>query len=155
MAQKRGLNRSILAMGWGLFLVYLTQKCLQYGTRLVLVSAAFSSQECAACGQVDAASRPLQARFCCTGCGHEDHADLNAAKVILRRRTAGVEVCGGDGEVRPTKQKPKTVRSRTTSRKDKAQSRVLLGADGLHYRPGYHGPGRRWPAARGDQSLER
>jgi putative transposase len=87
VAQKRGLNRSILAMGWGLFLQYLIQKCGQYGTRLVLVNAAYSSQECARCHRVDAASRVTQARFCCVACGHEDHADLNAAKVILSRRS--------------------------------------------------------------------
>jgi putative transposase len=131
VAQKRGLNRSILAMGWGLFLQYLTQKCRQYGTRLVLVNAAYSSQECAACGHVDAASRVSQASFRCVACGHEDHADVNAAKVILSRRTDGVEVCGGDGEVRPTKQKPKPARSRTPSPRARAKSPVLQGGDGL------------------------
>ncbi len=130
VAQKRSLNRAILAIGWSLFRVYVEQACRRFGTRLVLVNPAYSSQECAECHHVDGASR-VGERFGCTTCGHRAHADVNAAKVILRRRTDGVEVCGGDGEVRPAKQKPKTVRSRTTSKKDKAKSRVLQGADGL------------------------
>ena len=134
VAQKRGLNRNILAMGWSTFLTYLIQKCEQYGTRLVLVKAAYSSQECARCHHVDAASRVSQSRFRCTGCGHEDHADLNAAKVILSRRTDGVEVCGGDGYVRPAKQKPKAVKPRTPSSKAGAKSPALQGGDGLRGR---------------------
>ncbi len=81
VAQKRGLNRGLLQLGLAQFVEYLLQKCVQYGTRLVLVNPAYSSQECAACHHVDAASRKGE-RFHCTGCGHEDHADVNAAKVI-------------------------------------------------------------------------
>jgi putative transposase len=48
------------------------------------VDAFNSSRECTACGAVDAQSRK-GLRFLCVGCGHEDHADVNAAKVILKR----------------------------------------------------------------------
>ena len=53
--------------------------------RLIEVRAAYTSQTCAECDKVDARSRQGQARFVCTGCGHEDNADTNAAIVILKR----------------------------------------------------------------------
>lgn len=37
------------------------------------------------CGHIDAKSRRSQAVFLCTKCGYSDHADLNAAKVLLAR----------------------------------------------------------------------
>jgi putative transposase len=49
------------------------------------VPAAYSSQTCSACGTVDAESRRSQAVFHCTSCGYRDHADLNAAKILLAR----------------------------------------------------------------------
>ncbi|MCY4589321.1 MAG: zinc ribbon domain-containing protein, partial [Alphaproteobacteria bacterium] len=50
------------------------------------------SRTCFACGAVDSRSRKNQASFVCTTCGHRDHADINAAKVILRRNTASMLV---------------------------------------------------------------
>lgn len=55
------------------------------GGRLIEVPAAYTSQTCAECGVVDARSRQDQARFVCTGCGHEANADTNAAIIILKR----------------------------------------------------------------------
>jgi hypothetical protein len=43
-----------------------------------------TSRTCHACGHVDEKSRKTRDRFVCTDCGHEDHADLNAAKNIRR-----------------------------------------------------------------------
>jgi putative transposase len=54
------------------------------GGSVKLVRAAYSSQECTSCGHIDATSRRGEV-FCCTKCGHTDHADINAAKVLLRR----------------------------------------------------------------------
>lgn len=81
---KAGLNRSILDQGWGMFRTFLAYKLAERGGRLVEVPAQNTSRTCAACGCVDANSRSGQ-RFRCTICGHEAHADTNAAKVILRR----------------------------------------------------------------------
>lgn len=94
VAQKRGLNRSILAQGWGMFAAQLAYKLEERGGRLVYVNPAYTSQTCSACGVVDAESRKSQAVFHCTGCGHEEHADIGAAKEILRRSTALLDVEG-------------------------------------------------------------
>lgn len=91
VAQKRGLNRSILAQGWGIFARQLEYKLEAAGGRLIYVPAAYTSQTCAECGVVDARSRKSQAVFECVACGHSDHADINAARNIMRGSTAFVE----------------------------------------------------------------
>ena len=111
--QKAGLNRSILDAGWGRLLVQLRYKLAWAGGQLEEVTAAYSSQTCAACGVRDAASRISQSEFVCVACGHRDHADVNAAKVILSRRIGGGAVCGGYPIVGPVKQKLRVVRRGT------------------------------------------
>jgi putative transposase len=83
--QKAGLNRSILDQGWGIFRAMLAYKLADRGGQLIEVPAAYTSQTCAECGHVDAASRVSQSRFCCTSCGHAANADANAARNILKR----------------------------------------------------------------------
>jgi putative transposase len=63
-------------------------KCPDYGGELTKTSAAYSSQTCAECGQVAAASRRSRERFCCVACGHAAPADTNAARVLLQRGLA-------------------------------------------------------------------
>lgn len=96
VAQKRGLNRSILEQCWGKFSTLLDYKLTERGGQLISVPAAFSSQTCAACGTVDSKSRESQSRFRCVHCGHEDNADRNAAIEILRRSTSEL---GAEGRV--------------------------------------------------------
>ena len=88
--QKAGLNRGILATGWGGLRTMLAYKA----PRLVAVDPAHTSRTCAACGHVDAASRRTEASFECVACGHADHADLNAARNIRRR---GLALLHGEG----------------------------------------------------------
>ncbi len=88
---KAGLNRSILASGWGQLERKLIYKCGQ----VVQVPAAYTSQTCSRCGGVDAQNRPTQARFCCIVCGFTLHADHNAAWNILGR--ADLPVARGTG----------------------------------------------------------
>lgn len=83
--QKAGLNRVILRSGWGRARQLLKYKARWQGRLLVAVPPAHTSQQCAACGHVAAENRPTQARFACLACGHTDHADVNAARNILRR----------------------------------------------------------------------
>ena len=89
VAQKRGLNRSILAQGWGELHRQLAYKTGWYGSELAVVPASYTSQTCSACGAVRAESRARQARLRCTACGHTEHADVNAARVILARAVNG------------------------------------------------------------------
>ena len=87
--QKAGLNRQILAQGWGELSRQLQYKTSWYGSELAEVPARHSSQTCSACGVVDPESRESQARFRCIACGHAEHADVNAARVILARAAEG------------------------------------------------------------------
>ncbi|ODS94696.1 MAG: hypothetical protein ABS49_11530 [Erythrobacter sp. SCN 62-14] len=79
VAAKAGLNRAILDKGWGMFRVRLGQKLARKGGRLLAVPPGYTSQRCYACGHVAATSRLSQERFECVACGHEAHADYNAA----------------------------------------------------------------------------
>ena len=81
VAQKRGLNRAILNVGWHQIETMLSYKA----HRLVKVDPRFTSQTCSCCGAVDSRSRKNQASFVCTTCGFHANADHNAAINILRR----------------------------------------------------------------------
>ncbi len=63
---KAGLNRGILANGWGLLVQRLEQKA---PGRVEKVPAAYTSRRCSSCGHVAAESRESQARFRCVACG--------------------------------------------------------------------------------------
>lgn len=89
VAQKRGLNRSILASAWGETKLYTKYKTLAAGKLCIEVPPHHSSQECSACGHTHADNRVSQAQFVCQRCGHAENADTNAARIIARR---GVEV---------------------------------------------------------------
>ena len=86
-AAKAGLNRAIHANCWGLIAKRLEQKMSSSGTTLVVVPAHYSSQQCRKCGHISPENRKSQAEFRCKSCGHADHADANAAAVILARAT--------------------------------------------------------------------
>ena len=84
MLRNRPLARRIADAGWSRLVELLRYKLAWSGGQLVEVAAAYSSQTCSACGAIDPASRYCE-RFLCTHCGHVDHADLNAAKVLKSR----------------------------------------------------------------------
>ncbi|NHO43293.1 transposase [Acetobacter fabarum] len=81
VAQKRGLNRAILNVGWHQIETMLFYKA----HRVVKVDPRFTSQRCSCCGAVDSRSRKSQASFVCTTCGFRTNADQNAAINILHR----------------------------------------------------------------------
>lgn len=85
VAQKSGLNRSILNGGFYQFRTRLEAKAKARGGQVIAVDPRYTSQTCPACGYVAKENRPDQATFRCVECGHEDHADVNAAKNILVR----------------------------------------------------------------------
>jgi putative transposase len=84
MIQNRPLARRIADAGWSRLVDQLRYKLAWNGGQLIEVPAAYSSQICFACGEVDAESRRGET-FRCTRCAHVDHADLNAAKVLKSR----------------------------------------------------------------------
>ncbi|MEU1510825.1 transposase [Streptomyces sp. NPDC005811] len=94
VAQKSGLNRGILAQGWGLLRRRTEQKA---PGRVEDVPAPYTSLRCSACGWIDKNSRKSQAEFCCSSCGFTCNADENAANNVAAgqggiprpRRTAG------------------------------------------------------------------
>jgi putative transposase len=83
-AAKAGLNKSILDAGWGLFLRVLSAKAESAGRLVIAVDPRRTSQRCAQCGHTTAGNRVSQAEFRCLACGHHAHADVNAARNILR-----------------------------------------------------------------------
>lgn len=84
-AAKSGLNAAILRSAWGRVKTLSTYKALRAGKLCLSVPAPHTSQECVQCGHVHPDNRPTQALFLCQRCGHQDHADANASKVIARR----------------------------------------------------------------------
>lgn len=84
-AAKAGLNKGIYANCWGLFARRLGQKMKACGTTMVEVPARYSSQECRKCGHTAKENRQSQTVFLCAACGHGDHADHNAAEIVLAR----------------------------------------------------------------------
>ncbi|MEV7808402.1 transposase [Microbispora sp. NPDC088329] len=84
VAAKSGLNRSILDAGWGVFLRVLAHKAESAGRELIAVDPRNTSRTCSRCGHCAKDNRLTQAQFACRACGHAAHADVNAAKNILR-----------------------------------------------------------------------
>lgn len=84
-AAKSGLNKAILASCWGQTKMYLQYKACRLGKLTIEVPAFYSSQECGSCSHIHQDNRVSQSEFVCQSCGHTDHADHNAAKVIAAR----------------------------------------------------------------------
>ncbi|WP_433226747.1 RNA-guided endonuclease InsQ/TnpB family protein [Actinomadura formosensis] len=74
--RKAGLNRTILAQGWGLLRQRTGQKA---PGRVEDVPARYTSLRCSTCGWIEKNSRKSQAEFRCVSCGFTCNADENAA----------------------------------------------------------------------------
>ena len=101
--QKSGLNRSILAQGWGLLRQRTEHKA---PGRVEDVPAPYTSLRCSACGWIDENSRKSQAEFACSSCGFTCNADTNASINVAAGR-GGIprprrSACAG-GTTPPTK----------------------------------------------------
>lgn len=81
--QKAGLNRALLDVGFGRLRTLIQQKALRYGTQVVFVPPAFTSQRCNWCGHTSALNRTSRDWFCCVRCQHSGCADTLAAQNIL------------------------------------------------------------------------
>lgn len=80
---KAGLNRGILVNCWGMLVQRLQHKALG---RVEKVNPAYTSLTCAACRHCAPGNRESQAVFRCVACGHQAHADVNAAVNIAAGR---------------------------------------------------------------------
>jgi transposase len=80
---KAGLNRGVLANGWGDLAARLERKAVG---RVEKVNPAYTSQTCSVCGHCASENRENQAVFRCTACGHRANADVNAAVNIAAGR---------------------------------------------------------------------
>ncbi|GAB2863752.1 RNA-guided endonuclease TnpB family protein [Actinoallomurus bryophytorum] len=104
VAQKRGLNRGILASGWGRLVARLEHKA---PGRVVKVSPRYTSQTCNTCSHTAAESRESQAFFRCVACGHAANADVNAARNIADSAAGrAVAARGGSGLPEPANREP-------------------------------------------------
>ncbi|MCI2416290.1 transposase [Saccharopolyspora sp. K220] len=86
---KAGLNRVILAQGWGLLHRRTGEKA---PGRVEDVPSPYTSLRCSDCGWIDKNSRKNQAEFVCSACGFACNADLNASFNVA---------AGQDGKKRP------------------------------------------------------
>ncbi|MGX7676644.1 RNA-guided endonuclease InsQ/TnpB family protein [Plantactinospora sp. DSM 117369] len=84
VAQKAGLNRSILDAGWGVFLNVLHAKAESAGRVTVGVDPRDTSRTCPACRHRTRDNRVTQAEFVCVACGFADHADVVGATNVHR-----------------------------------------------------------------------
>lgn len=81
---KRGLNREVLAQTWGVIRQQLAYKAEWAGRKLVEVNPAYTSRQCAECGDVNAKAKVYRV-FECSSCGYVADRDLNAARNIMAR----------------------------------------------------------------------
>jgi transposase len=98
-----GLNRGILAGGWGRLVERLEQKA---PGRVVKINPAYTSQCCSACGIVDRQARESQARFRCRSCRYAADADVNAARNIRHAAGHAVSARGGPPLGGPANREP-------------------------------------------------
>jgi len=82
-AAKAGLNKAILDSGWGVFHNLIGYKAEEAGIEVMTVNPRNTSRMCYQCKFVAEGNRDGEV-FECLKCGHKDHADINAAKNILR-----------------------------------------------------------------------
>jgi IS605 OrfB family transposase len=101
VAQKSGLNRSILDQGWVMFVTMLEYKQDWNGGSVLKVNAQYTSQTCPCCNHVAKENRLTQAEFVCVECGYNNNADLVGAMNVLTRGHRGL-ACEVNGAVMPS-----------------------------------------------------
>ena len=80
---KAGMNRQMLDKSFGGLRKKIAYKAEAKGGEFITAPYAYTSQACNNCAAVDENSRKSTARFKCVHCGHEDDAQINAAKNVL------------------------------------------------------------------------
>ena len=83
----RRMNRLVQNCGRAVFRQKLADLHDKYEITATEEHAAYTSQECSLCGYVDARNRPSQTKFACRWCGNATHADIDASRVVIQRRS--------------------------------------------------------------------
>lgn len=86
----RRMNRLVQNCGRAVFRAKLADLRERFGIEAAEVASPFTSQECSSCAYVDRRNRRSQSEFHCRFCGSRKHADVNAGRVITRRRSEGL-----------------------------------------------------------------
>jgi transposase len=127
VSAKAGLNRGILAAGWGQLAARLEHKA---PGRVQKVNAAFTSQACSVCGHYTPDNRESQAVFRCVACGHQANADVNAARNITAGRA--VTARGGRALAGPVNREPQLEPSSAQRRLVRAGIPVVHGREDVN-----------------------
>jgi putative transposase len=90
---KNKRNEQNLRQAWGILTRMVEYKQAWAGGMTEKVNPAYTSQECSICGHIEKGNRKTQSQFKCLACGHEENADINAAKNVLNR--AHQQLAGG------------------------------------------------------------
>ena len=125
--QVQRLNRSIRRACWGITQRAVTAAFEARGSRALKLPATDSSDTCAEDGHVDAKNRKGK-RFRCTGCGHTDDADVNAARIMRGRALRWLALrrtVATDGEAH------KALRREIEAARERGQSTTPAGAEAI------------------------
>ena len=91
--QKAGLNRSILAQGWGETNRQLAYKEQWRGGLHILVPEKYTSQRCPSCEHTSKENRKTQSLFLCVECGFSANADF-VGSVNIKEAGLALLACG-------------------------------------------------------------
>ena len=80
--------------GWAFFQLrqFIEYKAQLAGVVLGIVDPKNTSRTCAECGHCEKANRQSQEKFLCKRCGHQNHADINAARNIRARASVSMPI---------------------------------------------------------------
>ena len=84
MIRNHKLAKSIQDAGWGQLVTFTEYKAQAWGSMVVRVPAAYSTQECLFCGTINQISLHIR-EFACRGCNRWLDRDMNAANIVLKR----------------------------------------------------------------------
>ncbi len=109
LLQNHRLARSIQGASWNRFIHVLSCKAEEAGMKVTAVDPSNTSQTCSECGATQTLSLSDRAFDC--ACGYHADRDINAAKNILNRATAGHAVSHARGDLTSTIQQVSQVGS--------------------------------------------
>jgi IS605 OrfB family transposase len=85
MTVRKGQRNKHASWSFRQLRAFISSKAERAGVPVVFVDPRNSSRTCAKCGFVNQRNRRSQAEFSCLRCGHQAHADLNAARILATR----------------------------------------------------------------------